>query len=148
MRSPSRERLRSFAPALLALALGACSLQGAGPAEPGSALLEEAQRATQNRDYAAYEAHLASGESEGRETALLQLAVLHLLESPLREPASAHDYLERLLAEFPDGELGPAAQVLLELIDESRRQRLELRELEERLEQLKRIDLEPDPPSG
>lgn len=143
---------------LLVLALGATAGCGHMPGwsrhQPPSTL-ERADILYAEGEYApaaeAYHQHL-SRHPEGRsmDRVLLRLATIHLLpESPLHDTEAGVFYLDRLIAERPESSLAEPARLLrdlqtrievLEEQDEEQRERLA--DLSQRLEALKRIDLE------
>jgi hypothetical protein len=81
---------------------------------------------------------------------LFRLAAIHLLpESSVHDSGTGIEYLDRLVRNHPDSPLTEPARVLRSLQSEvegleaqSERQQSRLTELSERLEALKRIDLE------
>lgn len=105
----------------------------------------------------AFEAYLLFGREAGhRAEAAWNLALLHLLPaSPVRSPSRAMALLEGIVEQHPGSVEALQARWVQGLLDENTRQRTtlqeqarSLRELNELVEQLKRIDLNRRPPGG
>lgn len=147
--------------ALLLLALGAagaatgCHAFRSRHQPTSSAVLGRADTLYAAGDYAPAadlyrEQLLRQPDGSGGDRVLFRLAVIYLSpESPVYDALTGQTYLDRLIEDHPESSLAEPARLLLELqgrIDaleqQDQVQRRRLADLSERLEALKRIDLE------
>jgi hypothetical protein len=121
------------------------------PVPPSASSLELADQAFEIGDYVAaldgYRAHL-DGDAAGVDTdrALYRLALLHLATGgPVRDSATGHALLRRLVREHPDSPYRIEAELILGLNARVDGLEGEIERLESQLEALKRIDLGRSP---